>query len=82
VNEPELILADEPTGNLDTQAGLEVLAIFQELNRQGKTVVLVTHDATVAGMASRVVEIVDGRIVSDRTTDAPRDAREELEVVS
>ncbi len=82
MNEPELILADEPTGNLDTQAGLEVLAIFQELNRQGKTVVLVTHDATVAGMASRVVEIVDGRIVSDRTTDAPRDAREELEVVS
>jgi putative ABC transport system ATP-binding protein len=82
VNEPELILADEPTGNLDTQAGLEVLAIFQELNRQGKTVVLVTHDAAVAAMASRVVEIVDGRIVADRTTDAPRDARGELEVVS
>lgn len=82
VNEPELILADEPTGNLDTQAGLEVLAIFQELNRQGKTVVLVTHDAAVAAMASRVVEIVDGRIVTDRTTDAPRDARGELEVVS
>jgi ABC-type lipoprotein export system ATPase subunit len=81
VNEPELILADEPTGNLDTQAGLEVLAIFQELNRQGKTVVLVTHDAAVAAMASRVVEIVDGRIVADRTTDAPRDARGELEVV-
>ena len=82
VNEPELILADEPTGNLDTQAGLEVLAIFQELNRQGKTVVLVTHDAAVAAMASRVVEIVDGRIVTDRTTDAPRDARGEPEVVS
>jgi ABC-type lipoprotein export system ATPase subunit len=82
VNEPELILADEPTGNLDTQAGLEVLAIFQELNRQGKTVVLVTHDVAVAAMASRIVEIVDGRIVSDRKTDAPRDAREELEVVS
>ena len=82
VNEPELILADEPTGNLDTQAGLEVLAIFQELNRQGKTVVLVTHDAAVAAMAGRVVEIVDGRIVTDRTTDAPRDARGELEVVS
>ncbi len=82
VNEPELILADEPTGNLDTQAGLEVLAIFQELNRQGKTVVLVTHDAAVAAMASRVVEIVDGRIVTDRKTDAPRDARGELEVVS
>jgi putative ABC transport system ATP-binding protein len=82
VNEPELILADEPTGNLDTQAGLEVLAIFQELNRQGKTVVLVTHDVAVAAMANRIVEIVDGRIVSDRTTDAPRDAREELQVAS
>jgi ABC-type lipoprotein export system ATPase subunit len=82
VNEPELLLADEPTGNLDTQAGLEVLAIFQELNRQGKTVVLVTHDVAVAAMANRIVEIVDGRIVSDRKTDAPKDAREELEVVS
>ncbi len=82
VNEPELILADEPTGNLDTQAGLEILAIFQELNRQGKTVVLVTHDSSVAAMANRVIEIVDGRIVSDRTTDAPRDAREELGVAS
>jgi ABC-type lipoprotein export system ATPase subunit len=82
VNEPELLLADEPTGNLDTQAGLEVLAIFQELNRQGKTVVLVTHDVAVAAMANRIVEIVDGRIVSDRKTDAPRDAREELEVAS
>ena len=82
VNEPELILADEPTGNLDTQAGLEVLAIFQELNRQGKTVVLITHDVAVAAMASRIVEIVDGRIVSDGFVDEPKDAREEMEVVS
>jgi ABC-type lipoprotein export system ATPase subunit len=82
VNDPELILADEPTGNLDTQAGLEILSIFQELNGQGKTVVLVTHDADVAAMANRVVEIVDGRIISDRATEAPRDARQELEVVS
>jgi putative ABC transport system ATP-binding protein len=82
VNEPDLILADEPTGNLDTQAGLEVLAIFQELNRQGKTVVLITHDAAVAAMAQRVVEIVDGRIVSDGVVDEPKDAREVMEVVS
>ena len=82
VNEPDLILADEPTGNLDTQAGLEVLAIFQELNRQGKTVVLITHDVAVAAMASRVVEIVDGRIVSDEVVSEPKDAREATEVIS
>jgi len=79
VNEPEIILADEPTGNLDSRAGLEVLAIFQELNRQGKTLVLITHDEAVAALAGRVVEIVDGRIVSDRKVDAPRDAARELE---
>ena len=82
VNEPDLILADEPTGNLDTKSGLEVLAIFQELNRQGKTVVLITHDAAVAAMASRVVEIVDGQIVSDRAVSEPKDALAEVEVVS
>ena len=82
VNEPDLILADEPTGNLDTKAGLEVLAIFQELNRQGKTVVLITHDAAVAAMASRVVEIVDGQIVSDGAVSEPKDALAEMEVVS
>ncbi len=78
VNDPELILADEPTGNLDTRSGLEVLAIFQELNRAGKTVVLVTHDAAVAKMAHRIVEIVDGRIVEDRPVEGSKDAREVL----
>ena len=76
VNDPELILADEPTGNLDTRSGLEILAIFQELNRAGKTVVLVTHDAAVAEMAHRIVEIVDGRIVGDRPVEESKDARE------
>jgi len=76
VNDPELILADEPTGNLDTRSGLEILAIFQELNRAGKTVVLVTHDAGVAEMAHRIVEIVDGRIVGDRPVEESKDARE------
>lgn len=78
VNDPELILADEPTGNLDSKAGLEVLSIFQELNRQGKTVVLITHDAAVAAMAKRVVEIVDGKIVSDSLVEDPKDAAKEL----
>ena len=78
VNDPDLILADEPTGNLDTRSGLEVLAIFQELNRAGKSVVLVTHDAAVAEMAHRIVEIVDGRIVGDRPVEESKDARESL----
>ena len=82
VNDPELILADEPTGNLDTRAGLEILAIFQELNRKGKTVVLITHDAAVASMAHRIVEIVDGKIVSDAPVENPRDAAADLESFS
>jgi ABC-type lipoprotein export system ATPase subunit len=82
VNEPEIILADEPTGNLDSRSGLEVLAIFQELNRQGKTVVLITHDKAVAALASRELEMVDGRIVADRLVDNPMDARREMEGVS
>jgi putative ABC transport system ATP-binding protein len=79
VNDPEVILADEPTGNLDSRAGLEVMAIFQDLNRQGKTIVLITHDEAIAAVAGRVLEIVDGRIVSDRREENPRDARTELE---
>jgi putative ABC transport system ATP-binding protein len=79
VNDPELILADEPTGNLDSRAGLEILSIFQDLNRQGKTVVLITHDAALAGMAKRVIEIVDGRIVSDSPVEHPKDAASELD---
>ncbi len=78
VNEPELILADEPTGNLDSRSGLEVLALFQELNRAGTTVVLVTHDSEVAAMADRVVRIVDGRIASDERTETPVDASHAL----
>jgi ABC-type lipoprotein export system ATPase subunit len=78
VNDPELILADEPTGNLDMRAGLEILSIFQELNRRGKTVVLITHDSAVAAMARRVVEIVDGKIVSDAPVAEPKDATQEL----
>ena len=76
VNDPEMILADEPTGNLELEAGLEILAIFQELNRLGKTVVLITHDAAVATMAKRVVEIVDGRIVSDTSVEESQGRRE------
>lgn len=82
VNEPDLILADEPTGNLDAKSGLEVLGILQELNGNGVTVVLVTHDAESARMAGRRVEIVDGRIVVDETVTDRRDAREALGVAT
>ena len=61
-NSPKLILADEPTGNLDTQTSEDILALFEELNRQGLTIVLVTHEADVARHANRIMSIVDGRI--------------------
>jgi putative ABC transport system ATP-binding protein len=66
VNSPALLLADEPTGNLDTASGAEILDLFEELNASGVTVVVVTHDAEVAARAQRVVELRDGRMVSDR----------------
>jgi putative ABC transport system ATP-binding protein len=65
VTRPLLILADEPTGALDSRTSLEVLVLFQELNRQGMTVVLVTHEADVARFARRILRFRDGRVVSD-----------------
>jgi putative ABC transport system ATP-binding protein len=65
VNEPSIVLGDEPTGNLDSKSGVEVMTMLQELNEQGITVVLVTHDDRVAHHAQRIVRIADGRIVSD-----------------
>jgi len=78
VNGPEILLADEPTGNLDTRAGLEIISIFQDLNRQGKTVVLVTHDPNLASLCGRVVRLEDGRVVGDAPVEPQRDAAEEL----
>src|SRR5215204_3832906 len=65
VNEPDLLLADEPTGNLDAQSAGEILEIFAALNRSGRTVVLVTHDAAIAARARRVVRLEGGRVVAD-----------------
>jgi putative ABC transport system ATP-binding protein len=67
VNQPKVILADEPTGALDSRTSIDVMAIFQGLWQTGITVVLVTHESDVAAYASRVVHMKDGRIVSDRT---------------
>ncbi|GAB4129105.1 MAG: ABC transporter ATP-binding protein [Rhodothalassiaceae bacterium] len=65
VNDPKLLLADEPTGALDSQTSEEILALFDDLNREGVTIVLVTHDAHVAAHAHRQVHFLDGRIVAD-----------------
>jgi putative ABC transport system ATP-binding protein len=65
VTEPALILADEPTGNLDSHSGADVLALFRELHRSGRTIVLITHDGHVADAADRQIHLRDGRIVAD-----------------
>ncbi|HEY6554446.1 MAG TPA: ABC transporter ATP-binding protein [Vicinamibacteria bacterium] len=67
VMEPSLILADEPTGNLDSKTGVEVLRIFHDMHERGETIVIVTHDPRIAEQCGRVVQIVDGRIEDDRT---------------
>jgi putative ABC transport system ATP-binding protein len=65
VNEPSIVLADEPTGNLDSATGEEILSVFDDLNRQGHTLVVVTHEEDVAAHAFRVVRLRDGRVESD-----------------
>jgi len=76
--DPALLLADEPTGNLDRRSGLEVLAIFQRLHRQGRTLILVTHNAQVAEHAQRVLVLKDGIVAEDRAVAPSRDAEAEL----
>ncbi len=69
VNKPSILLADEPTGNLDTKTGEEIMALFGELHRQGNTIILVTHEESVAEHAHRVVRVRDGHIESDLSTE-------------
>ncbi len=64
---PPVILADEPTGNLDSSSGREVMRILHELNEEGRTIILITHDNEIAEEANRIIRIQDGKIVSDRT---------------
>jgi putative ABC transport system ATP-binding protein len=78
VTEPRLILADEPTGNLDSRTTVEVMALFQELNEQGITIVIVTHEPEVALYAKRIVEMRDGRIIRDHAVAGRRRAADDI----
>jgi len=71
VTQPALILADEPTGNLDTASTVEIMQIFRRLNAEGRTIVVITHETAVAEHVSRVIELVDGRVHSDRRQAPP-----------
>lgn len=70
-NQPALLLADEPTGNLDSQSGNEILTIFDELHHQGQTIVMITHDPLIAQRADRRITLLDGRILTDESTGSP-----------
>ncbi len=79
VNEPSLILADEPTGNLDSKTSVEVFKLFQQLNDEGITIVLVTHERDFARFARRIVELKDGKVIKDYPIENRLDANIELE---
>ena len=81
VTEPALLLADEPTGNLDSRTSIEVLALFQELNDQGLTVVMVTHEDTIAHYAKRIVELQDGRVMRDEPVNPRGNAAADLAAI-
>jgi putative ABC transport system ATP-binding protein len=78
VNEPTVILADEPTGALDTRTSLEIMALLQNLNREGMTIVVVTHEPDVAAHAGRVLTFRDGRVIHDERNEEPRNASASL----
>ena len=74
VNDPVLILADEPTGALDTRTGVEIMSLFQRLNKKGITLVVVTHEPDIARFARRILRFLDGRLITDVAVDCPSDA--------
>ena len=76
INNPSIILADEPTGNLDSRRGQEVLGLFQDLNREGITIIMVTHEEQIAQHTRRTLRMMDGQLASDRQIAQPLDARE------
>jgi putative ABC transport system ATP-binding protein len=78
VNNPSLILADEPTGAIDTHTGVEIMSLFQRLNRDGITVVVVTHEPEIARFASRILRFRDGRLMDDEMVERPKQAEKIL----
>jgi len=79
VNDPAFILADEPTGNLDTEMSLEIMSLFTELNDRGKTIIMVTHEPELAAYTKRIITLRDGVLVSDIPRDVRRNAAEDLQ---
>jgi putative ABC transport system ATP-binding protein len=78
VNQPVMILADEATGNLDSRTSYEIMALFQELNKQGRTIVFVTHEPDIAAFSSRTVTLKDGRVIKDSKNTNVKSAKEML----
>ena len=78
VNDPAIILADEPTGNLDTRTSIEIMDIFQSLNKKGITVIIITHEIDIASYTKRNIAFRDGKIVKDTAVSAPRIAQDEI----
>jgi len=82
VTDPEIIFADEPTGNLDSRSSLEIMSLFQQLNEKGKTIVLVTHEPDIAEYARRIIKISDGKIISDEANPQPSDAVQKISALA
>jgi len=82
VNNPTMILADEPTGNLDSRTSIDVMALFQQLNNQGITIILVTHESDIALYAKRIIEMKDGLIINDLKIRNRKNAEEDLKILS
>jgi len=82
VSRPEVLLADEPTGNLDTRTSIEIMGLFQELNESGITIVMVTHELDIAAYCKRMVVMRDGQVISDTANENRRVARDEIAVLN
>lgn len=82
VNNPDVVLADEPTGNLDTRTSIEIMGFFQELNESGITIIMVTHELDIAAYCKRIIVMRDGQVISDTLNANHRHARQELDILN